>query len=201
MHAIQQPVDKHIKRSVYFPDEAKVARERAVNERDELIGFLIHDVSRLRRTAFDRLLKPLSLNRAQWSALVYLNQKDGVNLAIVAEDLNLSRATIGSLTDRLERLGLVLRTADPRDGRGKIVHLAPKGRDLVGSLKTVSDQFDQATLKHVQPAELMTLIDALRKLKHCLQYQLKQWDVLGKYPFLASPFKASQHSKQDHHEK
>ena len=39
------------------------------------LGFLIHDVSRLRRSAFDRCLKPLNVTRSQWWVLAYLSRK------------------------------------------------------------------------------------------------------------------------------
>ena len=38
------------------------------------LGFLIHDVSRLRRSAFDRCLKPLNVTRSQWWVLAYLSR-------------------------------------------------------------------------------------------------------------------------------
>src|SRR5438067_11869208 len=48
------------------------------------LGFLVHDVSRLRRKAIDRVLKPLGVTRSQWWVLAFLSRRDGmpqVNLA------------------------------------------------------------------------------------------------------------------------
>ena len=48
------------------------------------LGFLIHDVSRLRRSAFDRCLKPLNVTRSQWWVLAYLSAEARASLASTA---------------------------------------------------------------------------------------------------------------------
>src|SRR3981081_1123579 len=79
------------------------------------LGFLIHDVSRLRRSAFDRCLKPLNVTRSQWWVLAYLSREDGMTQSQLAEQLDLGKVAVGGLIDRLEKSGLVRRDADPRD--------------------------------------------------------------------------------------
>ena len=54
------------------------------------LGFLIHDVSRLRRSAFDRCLKPLNVTRSQWWVLAYLSREDGMTQSQLAEELDLN---------------------------------------------------------------------------------------------------------------
>ena len=41
------------------------------------IGFLIHDVSRLRRTIVDKALKPMGITRPQWWVLANLSRHEG----------------------------------------------------------------------------------------------------------------------------
>lgn len=43
---------------------------------DQRLGFLMHDVSRLRRTAYDGYKKPLNITRSQWWVLIYLARHD-----------------------------------------------------------------------------------------------------------------------------
>src|SRR6201993_5559851 len=81
------------------------------------LGFLIHDVSRLRRSAFDRVLKPLNVTRSQWWVLAYLSREDGVTQSQLAEELDLGKVAVGGLIDRLEKSGLVRRDPDPLDRR------------------------------------------------------------------------------------
>lgn len=147
--------------------------ERSACEQDKQIGFLIHDVSRLRRTAFDRLLKPFKLNRAQWAVLAYLNSKNAVSQATMADELDLSRSATGGLIDRLEEAGLVRRNIDALDRRSNLVRIEDRGTNLISTLQELNDQFDKITLKDMHANEVKSLTAALRKLKHGLQAQLK----------------------------
>jgi hypothetical protein len=42
------------------------------------LAFLIHDVSRMRRSAYDQFMKPLGITRAQWWVLAHLTRHDGM---------------------------------------------------------------------------------------------------------------------------
>src|SRR5260370_31973343 len=78
------------------------------------IGFLIHDVSRLRRTAFDQRMKPLGLTRSQWWVLsgVSRHGDSGVTQTELANVLDLGKVALGGLIDRLEERGFVKRHTD-----------------------------------------------------------------------------------------
>src|ERR1700747_2417675 len=80
-------------------------------------GFLIHDVSRLRRIVVDRSLKPLGITRSQWWVLAFLSRRDGMTQTALATDLDLTKVAIGGLLDRMEDAGFVERRADRNDGR------------------------------------------------------------------------------------
>ena len=82
-------------------------------------GFLVHDVARLFRTAFDRRMKEVGLTRSQWWVLNNLFQHNGVNQAELAQFLEVERPTLGRLIDRLENKGWVKRVADANDRRAK----------------------------------------------------------------------------------
>ena len=64
-------------------------------------GFLIHDVARLMRTAYDRRMKPLGLTRSQWWVLNHLFFHQGISQSDLAKILDIERATLGRLLDRL----------------------------------------------------------------------------------------------------
>ena len=83
-------------------------------------GFLIHDVSRLRRIVVDRSLKPLGITRSQWWVLAFLSRRDGMTQTAMAADLDLTKVAIGGLIDRMETAGFVERRPDATDGRIQI---------------------------------------------------------------------------------
>ena len=65
-------------------------------------GFLIHDVARLMRVAFDRRGKELGLTRSQWWVLTALYAREGVTQSELSDFMDLEKATLGRLLDRLE---------------------------------------------------------------------------------------------------
>ena len=111
------------------------------------LGFLIHDVSRLRRSAFDRCLKPLNVTRSQWWVLAYLSREDGMTQSQLAEELDLGKVAVGGLIDRLEKAGLLRRDADARDRRVNRVFLEPKSKQLIAKMRKVSHKLNQQILE------------------------------------------------------
>ena len=130
------------------------------------LGFLIHDVSRLRRSAFDRCLKPLSVTRSQWWVLAYLSREDGMTQSQLAEELDLGKVAVGGLIDRLEKSGLVRRDADPSDRRVNRVFLEPKSKQLIAKMRKVSHKMNGHILAGLNDAELersATTLDAMKR--------------------------------------
>src|ERR1700730_4739488 len=91
------------------------------------LSFLIHDVSRMRRTAYDQLMRPLGVTRAQWWVLAHLSRRDGMMQTELADSLDVGKASLGTLIDRLEAGGFVERREDPTDRRAKRLYMAEPG--------------------------------------------------------------------------
>src|SRR6201984_586039 len=96
---------------------------------DLRLGYLIHDVSRLRRMMFDRALAPLGITRSQWWVLAFISRKDGLPQTQLANELDVGKVALGALIDRLESAGFVARHADPNDRRVKRVYLTQHAMD------------------------------------------------------------------------
>lgn len=129
------------------------------------LGYLIHDVSRLRRKAFDRHIKALKVTRSQWWVLAYVSRRDGMAQTQLAEHLDVGKVAIGGLIDRLERSGLAKRVPDDQDRRIKRIFLTPKGKKLVERLRAVSGDFNEKVLEGISPADLEVTAAVLRRLK------------------------------------
>ena len=130
------------------------------------LGFLIHDVSRLRRSAFDRCLKPLKVTRSQWWVLAYLSRQDGMTQSQLAEELDLGKVAVGGLIDRLEKSGLVRRGADASDRRVNRVYLEPKSKQLINRMRKVSHQLNEQILDGLADTKLevaATTLDAMKR--------------------------------------
>jgi DNA-binding MarR family transcriptional regulator len=132
------------------------------------IGFLIHDVSRLRRSAFDRCLKPLNVTRSQWWVLAYLSREDGMTQSQLAEELDLGKVAIGGLIDRLEKSALLRREADASDRRVNRVFLEPQSKQLISKMRKVSHQMNEVILNSIPVADLESSTNTLESMKRNL---------------------------------
>ena len=131
-------------------------------------GFLIHDVSRLRRIVVDRALKPLGVTRSQWWVLAFLSRRDGMTQTALAADLDLTKVAVGGLIDRMETGGVVERRPDQNDGRIKRVFLTKEGMSLVSKIKQHVDSVEEQIIIAVDDNELDRVAQTLSTIKHTL---------------------------------
>jgi DNA-binding MarR family transcriptional regulator len=131
-------------------------------------GFLIHDVSRLRRVVVDRSLKPLGITRSQWWVLAFLSRRDGMTQTALAADLDLTKVAVGGLLDRMEDAGFVERRADRNDGRARRVYLTRTGAKMVNTIREKVESTELEILSRVPEEQLNQAADTLRTLKDTL---------------------------------
>ncbi len=131
-------------------------------------GFLIHDVSRLRRVVVDRALKPLGITRSQWWVLAFLSRRDGMTQTALAADLDLTKVAIGGLLDRMETSGFVERRADHNDGRARRVYLTRAGAKMVTAIRESVEAVELEILDRIPEAALQQAAETLRTLKETL---------------------------------
>jgi len=131
-------------------------------------GFLIHDVSRLRRVVVDRALKPLGITRSQWWVLAFLSRRDGMTQTALASDLDLTKVAIGGLLDRMEVAGFVERRADQSDGRARRVFLTRAGAKTVNAIRESVETVELEILDRIPEEALAQAAETLRALKETL---------------------------------
>ena len=131
-------------------------------------GFLIHDVSRLRRIVVDRALKPLGITRSQWWVLAFLSRRDGMTQTALAADLDLTKVAVGGLLDRMEAGGFVERRADHQDGRARRVYLTRAGAKTVNAIRESVEAVELEILSRIPEEALEQAAETLRTLKETL---------------------------------
>jgi DNA-binding MarR family transcriptional regulator len=131
-------------------------------------GFLIHDVSRLRRIVVDRALKPLGITRSQWWVLAFLSRHDGMTQTSLANDLDLTKVAIGGLLDRMEASGYVERRSDPSDGRARRVYLTEGGKQLVSTIRENVEAVEVGILAKISAKDLDQAAETMVALKATL---------------------------------
>jgi len=135
---------------------------------DRRLGFLMHDVSRLRRIVFDEFMKPLGATRSQWWVLAYLSRHDGMIQSDLANVLDLGKAALGGLIDRLESAGFIERRPDSTDRRVKRVYLSSKGSHIVKEMRIRSHDASERILQGINREDRQALADMLTTVKQNL---------------------------------
>jgi len=142
--------------------ETRVAqRESAGNN----VGFLLHDVARLMRLTYDRRMRQLGLTRSQWWVMTYLYFNEGISQTELSAILDVERATLGRLLDRLEAKGWVERRSHPNDRRVKRVYLTGEVEPLMQTMRAMAAEVRGEALAGVSAQEHELLIACLTKIK------------------------------------
>lgn len=92
-------------------------------------------------------------------------QPEGSRMSELAEAAQLTKQTLTSIVDRLERAGYVARSTDPADGRARLVTITDKGRELVDLSIPVVAEVEAAWQRHLGPDDTAHLRRTLTELR------------------------------------
>ena len=143
-------------------------------------GFLLNDVARLMRTAYDRRIRKLGLTRAQWWVLTHLYRSNGVSQTELAETLEIEKPTLGRLLDRLQAKGWVRRehdasdrrvwrVHDEKDRRVWRVHLTDEVEPALRTMRAIAKELRRDALTGISAAERERFVDTLLTIKENLR--------------------------------
>jgi DNA-binding MarR family transcriptional regulator len=90
---------------------------------------------------------------------------DGTRLSDLAEQAQVAKQTATVLVDRLERAGYVERTADPTDGRARLVRIAPRGEEVVPIARAEEARIEAEWTHHLGERRMRHLREALTLLR------------------------------------
>jgi MarR family transcriptional regulator, transcriptional regulator for hemolysin len=139
------------------------------DEDERHIGFLISDIARLMRTAFDRRVRRLGLTRSQWLVINRVNRRPGATQSELAEMLEVEKATAARMVDRMERKGWVERRPDAADRRVNRLHLTAEAELLQVQLAQIADRTVDDALALLSARERDQFTEWMRRVKRQLQ--------------------------------
>lgn len=138
-------------------------------QRDLRLNFLIHDVSRMQMRVFDSFMEPIGVTRGQWLVVTFLSRRDGMTQTALAQMLDMTRANLGALLDKLEESGLITRVQHPVDRRAKCVFLTVKGNKLIERIRDTQHSYADIVLHGLTDAERDTLLGLLGRIKKAIR--------------------------------
>ncbi len=142
------------------------------------IGFLLHDVSRLRRKFYDQGMRDFGITRSQWVALVMLTRNGNIGLTQteLAHSMDIGKAATGGIIERMEASGLLRRLPDSRDRRINRVFVADKGLEVLELLSDKAEALNDLILKNIPDHHVLLAEDVLAKMKENIQSALEEQD-------------------------
>lgn len=143
-----------------YPDASAKATECAMN--------LILTAGMLEKR-IARLLNPFGLSPATGLALSILaDSQSPLSPNQIADRLIISRASVTSLIDSLEKNGYVIRQPHKSDRRMLRIELTEAGREVAGRFRPIVHHHQNLWLKILDAQEQERLIDALQRLQESL---------------------------------
>ena len=148
------------KRAVRAPADTPPERI-ALGDLSDILGY------RLRRAQLwvfkdvNRRLARFDLSPAQFSVLTVIAANPGINQLTIASALDIERAGLGRLVDRLTQQGLVTRIASLVHRRYYALHLTAAGRKLLDRVRPVIAEAEKALAERLGPSAHKALLRAL----------------------------------------
>ena len=133
--------------------------------RHDGLGFLLADVSRMMRKAFQQRLEGSALTLAEARALVYVSRHEGVRQIELAELLEVQPITLARLIDKLEQAKLVERRADPSDRRAYRIFLTRGAAPRLEAIEKVAAAVRAAALRDIGKEQAAITLSALAKMR------------------------------------
>ncbi|MDR1151111.1 MAG: MarR family transcriptional regulator [Bifidobacteriaceae bacterium] len=148
-------------------------------ERERVCDQLKRVMERLHTlTIFDDLMrkKTVVLTPQQFRVMGLVAVGGPTRSGELASALGVSRATMTGLLDRLEQAGLVERSTDPRDARGRLATATEAGRDALRGLLETAVLKDKGFVDDVAVADLRALLQGLSAVLAAISARLPAAD-------------------------
>lgn len=129
------------------------------------LGLLLFIPYRFMESAVMAALKSLGHDLSLSQARVFQRiNPEGSRLAELAEAAQVSKQTLSSIVDQLERAGYVRRLPDPYDARARLVTVTPWGQELIEASLPVVRDIEAAWEAHLGKARTRQLRATLAAL-------------------------------------
>lgn len=134
-------------------------------ELEGLLGFQLRMAYVAVSRHFAATMSDTDLTQKQTGVLWLLGANPGVSQITLAKQLDMDRASMMAIIDRLESRGLALRERSPHDGRRQELYLTPKGRKVLKQSKAALADHEEFFKSRFSDSELAVLFESLKRLQ------------------------------------
>lgn len=154
------PVPRPSKRTAAPPPE----RDEFIGEIDDIVGFHIRRAHGSVYRHFTETFADLELTQKQVSVLWLVADHPGIAQTELSRRLQLDRATVMAIVNRLQERKYLVRGQSPTDGRKQTLHLLPAGEKALQGAKSAIREHEAWLKSRFTRGELDTLITLLRRV-------------------------------------
>lgn len=129
-------------------------------------GMLIHQLAHAMALEMDRRLKAAGVTLSQWFVLKQLWRQEGKSQVELQELLDLERATVNGLIQRMARSELIACKPDPSDRRVQRIFLTERGRALQQITPSLEEEVNASALQGFSEDERTFFIRLLTRALH-----------------------------------
>lgn len=129
---------------------------------DASAGYMTNWAARLFARAMDRRIEHLGLSSGHLPVIFALADGSSLSQKALTEAAAIEQPTMAATLKRMEKAGLVIRTADPADRRISQVRLTPSALELADEVQQAVAEVNAAALASLSPAERQTYLRLLK---------------------------------------
>jgi len=145
-------------------DKPAATAPDAFGDLDGIVGFHIRLAHGAVYRHFTTTFADLGLTQPQVSVLWLVDGTPGIAQTELAAHLQMDRATMMAIVNRLQSRGYLLRGKVPGDGRKQALRLTDEGRAALVEAKAAIAEHEQWLKARYTPAEVRKLVELLARL-------------------------------------
>ncbi|UUR06842.1 MarR family winged helix-turn-helix transcriptional regulator [Sphingomonas glaciei] len=130
----------------------------------DILGFHIRLAHGVVYRHFTDTFSDLDLTQKQVSVLWLVHDHPGMAQADLGRSLQMDRATVMAIVNRLQTKGLLVRGASAVDRRRQTLTLTDSGRTALAQARTAIEQHEAWLKDRFSPAEVRTLVELLTRI-------------------------------------
>lgn len=129
-------------------------------------GYLAVRLGQISQRGFEKAMSELGLRPPHYDYMVAVSECGPISQKSLAKIINMDTAKIVALTDELEALEIVIRTADPSDRRRNLVTFTKNGQAVLIKAKRKASKAENDLLDALNTKEQDQLRALLRKTQN-----------------------------------
>lgn len=134
--------------------------------KDDRIAILIKKANLEFDKMSNQILAPCDLTHTQFKTMMFLYKepRDTVRQIDIEKYFSMTNPTVTGILHNLEKKGMVMRAANPRDGRSKVVALTGRAYAMKEELLGIADTLEGNMTKNLTLKEQKQLSSLLKKM-------------------------------------